>query len=370
MPSPLRHEGCRHRFVDRELFALQRQVLEVREVAPDRVAERFAGRFARAVVDSGLQQRASVVFAIAPLGRDDQELPISLVEQFRLGSGDETVVTRLVAQRDRARPVGLASPAPDEGTHCNRREQDHLQVSHARTLVQAPALSIPARSTTPASNSSPRCPCSISRPTRASVGLASASDSAATAIYSGLGIPCSSAKSSLRRCCQFQLEFATSGTRPSLRVRQKFRQVRTKLGLMAKRHSLGITNGYIMENDDGTASYFKTFVDFLPAFTARISDVTGFSETRGAKGWARNTLHILGEGREIGTCDINVGVTPKIEEWFRAHPDFGGNRQAATSAEASPVSVADELTKLAALRDSGVLTHQEFDQQKAKLLGA
>ncbi len=29
---------------------------------------------------------------------------------------------------------------------------------------------------------------------------------------------------------------------------------------------------------------------------------------------------------------------------------------------------ADELTKLAALRDSGVLTNEEFDRQKAKLL--
>ena len=32
-------------------------------------------------------------------------------------------------------------------------------------------------------------------------------------------------------------------------------------------------------------------------------------------------------------------------------------------------SVADELTKLAALRDSGVLTEEEFGQQKARLLG-
>lgn len=32
------------------------------------------------------------------------------------------------------------------------------------------------------------------------------------------------------------------------------------------------------------------------------------------------------------------------------------------------MSVADELAKLAALRDSGVLTQEEFDQQKAALL--
>lgn len=36
---------------------------------------------------------------------------------------------------------------------------------------------------------------------------------------------------------------------------------------------------------------------------------------------------------------------------------------------AGPVSVADELTKLSALRQSGALTEQEYTGQKAKLLG-
>ena len=39
-------------------------------------------------------------------------------------------------------------------------------------------------------------------------------------------------------------------------------------------------------------------------------------------------------------------------------------------ATAAPLSVADELTKLAALRDSGVLTPEEFEQQKRRALGA
>jgi hypothetical protein len=38
------------------------------------------------------------------------------------------------------------------------------------------------------------------------------------------------------------------------------------------------------------------------------------------------------------------------------------------SASASSTSTAEELQKLASLRDSGVLTQQEFDAQKAKLL--
>jgi type VI protein secretion system component VasK len=38
------------------------------------------------------------------------------------------------------------------------------------------------------------------------------------------------------------------------------------------------------------------------------------------------------------------------------------------AASSSGASTADELTKLAALRDAGTITAEEFDQQKAKLL--
>ena len=54
---------------------------------------------------------------------------------------------------------------------------------------------------------------------------------------------------------------------------------------------------------------------------------------------------------------------------FRALRDFVQERIAAHNAPASPVSIADELTKLAALRDQGILSDEEFAQQKAKLLG-
>jgi hypothetical protein len=35
----------------------------------------------------------------------------------------------------------------------------------------------------------------------------------------------------------------------------------------------------------------------------------------------------------------------------------------------APVSIADELTKLIQLRDAGMLSPEEFDRAKAKLLG-
>jgi len=51
---------------------------------------------------------------------------------------------------------------------------------------------------------------------------------------------------------------------------------------------------------------------------------------------------------------------------FPPAPQFA---ESAAAASAGPVSVADELTKLAQLRDKGILTEQEFQAQKAKLLG-
>jgi hypothetical protein len=42
--------------------------------------------------------------------------------------------------------------------------------------------------------------------------------------------------------------------------------------------------------------------------------------------------------------------------------------QAIAQAVASPLSVADELAKLAQLKEAGVLTEEEFAAQKAKLL--
>lgn len=53
---------------------------------------------------------------------------------------------------------------------------------------------------------------------------------------------------------------------------------------------------------------------------------------------------------------------------FLALRDFVEARMASASAPQS-LSVADELVKLAALRDQGVLTDDEFSLQKAKLLG-
>lgn len=90
---------------------------------------------------------------------------------------------------------------------------------------------------------------------------------------------------------------------------------------MATTHRLGLTGGTITDHGDGTASY-NGVVEFMPSFRVTIADVTGFTESKGGKKRLQNTVHVIGSGGEIASCDINIGLTPKIEKWFRAHPDF------------------------------------------------
>lgn len=58
----------------------------------------------------------------------------------------------------------------------------------------------------------------------------------------------------------------------------------------------------------------------------------------------------------------------RIRDFIQERISLAHAPQPAQAASA-PTSLADELTKLAALRDQGVLTPEEFDAQKARLLG-
>jgi Short C-terminal domain len=137
---------------------------------------------------------------------------------------------------------------------------------------------------------------------------------------------------------------------------------------MGKQYGLGIGSGSMIDNGDGTVSYRATGT-LTQAFRIRVSEVCGFSVTKGSRPLAR-TLHIMGNSTQLASVSVPHGVAEKIEAWIRAHPDFRTN---GTAQEAGTVLdgrlIADELMKLAQLRDSGVLTDEEFARQKARLLG-
>jgi Short C-terminal domain len=133
----------------------------------------------------------------------------------------------------------------------------------------------------------------------------------------------------------------------------------------AKTHGLGMGNGGMIEYDDGTVGYRKTG-SFSQAFRVKIADVTGFSVTKGDKMLER-TINVLGNGTLLGSASVNHGTAEKIESWFRAQPEFGQTTQPAP-AQTPSMDLTEQLTKLAALKDQGALTEDEFQAAKARLL--
>ncbi|WP_137876523.1 SHOCT domain-containing protein [Rhodococcus sp. Q] len=140
---------------------------------------------------------------------------------------------------------------------------------------------------------------------------------------------------------------------------------------MPTKYALGFGHGRIVEFEDGTAAYYKTG-ELTQAFRIKIADVRGFSVTKGGKMLTRS-ISVLGNGTTLATVDVNHGTSELIENWFKGHPLFNTTATPTTPAapaphQVSPHLVADELRKLADMRNEGILTQAEFDAQKAKLL--
>jgi hypothetical protein len=140
-------------------------------------------------------------------------------------------------------------------------------------------------------------------------------------------------------------------------------------------HGLGIGNGSIIDHGGGIIEYRQPG-KVIPAFRVNIADVTGFAVRRATRQARKigatamqQVLVVQGGGTELATCPVNYGTAEKIEKWIRAHPSFRGNVPQNPRADAQSVNIADELAKLAQLRDAGVLSPGEFDRAKAKLLG-
>lgn len=142
---------------------------------------------------------------------------------------------------------------------------------------------------------------------------------------------------------------------------------------MPVKHALGAGNGKVIEYEDGTAAYVKAMT-MSHAFRVPIADVTGFSVVKNGKLLER-TLNIMGGGTVLASVDVSHGVSEKVEEWFRSHPAFRLNAPATAAHVSAPAPrtdtsmlIADELKKLADLRDAGILTPEEFSARKALLL--
>ncbi|WP_328357008.1 SHOCT domain-containing protein [Mycobacterium sp. NBC_00419] len=145
---------------------------------------------------------------------------------------------------------------------------------------------------------------------------------------------------------------------------------------------LGFGNGAVI--DYGDYIEYRQTGKLLPAFRVTVADITGFSVRKvtrddkkrlGASG-LQQVFVVQGSGTVLAEAAVSYGTAQKIEQVLRAHPRFGGNARQAVPAAAAPAAApaastswVDELTKLAALRDAGALTPEEFETAKRKLIG-
>lgn len=150
-------------------------------------------------------------------------------------------------------------------------------------------------------------------------------------------------------------------------------------------HGLEFGCGGFTDYGNGAVEYRKTG-EIMLAFKVNVADITGFTvrkPTRDDKkdlkaSGLQQVFVVQGGGTELAAVAVNYGTAEKMEAWFRQHPSFGQrNRANAHPAPASGHPVANEstpglveqLAQLGQLRDSGVLTAEEFERAKAKLLG-
>ncbi len=145
---------------------------------------------------------------------------------------------------------------------------------------------------------------------------------------------------------------------------------------MPVKHGLGFANGRLVEYEDGTVAYYKGG-ELTQSFRVPIAEVQGFSVVKGGKMLER-TLNVMGSGVCLASVSIPHGTAQKIEEWFRRHPQWRDNAPVSAHATATMqrpapgaengLLMADELRKLAELRNEGILTDEEFAARKALLL--
>ncbi len=134
----------------------------------------------------------------------------------------------------------------------------------------------------------------------------------------------------------------------------------------------GATKSVFVEADAITISFRALYHGFVGDKRIPFRSITSI-QFKDAGNWLDGYIQfsILGgvEWRGMVSQDENAILFPKPqEEKFRALRDYAQTQMGVGNEAALPRSVADKLTKLAGLRDQGILSDEEFDDQKAKLL--
>ena len=128
------------------------------------------------------------------------------------------------------------------------------------------------------------------------------------------------------------------------------------IGLRGPKHPCVTTSSVVRVVFGPTESEGIHSIGFVPGTTSGGND--------------RTPIEIHTNDGQVGQFTINQSpakVRGELCAWLREKNIAEGVDNPVASA--SPTSVADEIVKLASLRDSGLLTEEQFEAQKSKLLG-
>ncbi|WP_099965352.1 SHOCT domain-containing protein [Streptomyces sp. JV178] len=145
-------------------------------------------------------------------------------------------------------------------------------------------------------------------------------------------------------------------------ARRRARLALTLLGLAIA--TIGLIIYIPASIDSSTAD--QQAIDSSAADWAEVLDYEASQETRDAAFEAEQDKRIAEEDKTFGLVLIGLGAAVVASRWAVRPADAA--TPAPLTAPAPTASVADELAKLISLRDKGVLSETEFEQQKARLL--
>ncbi|HVI98742.1 MAG TPA: SHOCT domain-containing protein [Sphingomonas sp.] len=134
----------------------------------------------------------------------------------------------------------------------------------------------------------------------------------------------------------------------------------------------GQTKSIAVEDDAVTISYRALYHGFKGDKRIPFSSITAV-QFREPGSWLAGYIQFSIKGGCEWAGPVNqdenaLQFDSKDADDFRALRDFVQGKIATLDPNARPISMADELAKLAALRDQGILTDDEFARQKARLL--
>jgi hypothetical protein len=123
-----------------------------------------------------------------------------------------------------------------------------------------------------------------------------------------------------------------------------------------------VRTGILAATDRRLVFYAKK----MAGFDMEVFPYENISSFEMGKSMSGHTISFFASGNKVTMKWINKGDLPKLVEIVKSRMGKG----AAPAAGAGAGDLADQIRKLVALRDEGLLTDEEFAAQKARLLNA